>query len=125
MTHMFRAAGSAAVLSSPLFAAGVTYTVALGETSDEVTLSAAVTVVGNTRGMFGGGFGGPPPEMPEGMKPPEMSGQPPEMPDGIQPPEGFGGQNGMQPPEPPEKFDPSQMGGTPPDGFGGGQGKRR
>lgn len=141
MTHMFRAAGSAAVLSSPLFAAGATYTVALGEASDEVTLSSAVTVVGNTRGMFGGGFGrqpqemrggfdpsqmgGQPPEMPEGMKPPEMGGQPPEMPDGIQPPEGFGGQNGMQPPEPPEGFDPSQMGGTPPDGFGGGQGKRR
>ncbi len=101
LTHTLRATCSTAVLSSPLFSASATYVLSCGDTAETVTLSSAVTVVGNARGMFGGGFGGQPPEMPEGMQPPQMGGQPPE---------------------PPEGFDPSQMGGTPPGGFGGGRG---
>lgn len=117
LKHTCKADSSTMVLSSPLFTSGSSYTVKCGTEETEVTISSAVTVQGNARGMFGGpqmnGDIGRPPEPPEGFDPSRMGGLPPD---------GFGGGDGM---EPPEGFDPSRMGDMPPDGFGGGKGMRR
>ncbi|MBQ0165652.1 MAG: carbohydrate-binding domain-containing protein [Treponema sp.] len=91
LKHTCKADSSTMVLSSPLFTSGSSYTVKCGTEETAVTISSAVTVLGNARGMFGGpqmnGDIGRPPEPPEGFDPSRM---------GDMPPDGFGGGKGMR-----------------------------
>ena len=93
------------LLSIPEFADGMTYTLASGESSQELSIEGILTQSGE--GGFGGAgtgrFGGPGGGgQPGGQRPEGNGGQRPEGNDG-QPPEGNGGQrpeeNGGQPPE--------------------------
>lgn len=93
------------LLSIPEFADGMTYTLASGESSQELSIEGIITQSGE--GGFGGAgtgrFGGPGGGgQPGGQRPEGNGGQRPEGNDG-QPPEGNGGQrpeeNGGQPPE--------------------------
>ena len=118
------------LLSIPEFADGMTYTLASGESSQELSIEGILTQSGE--GGFGGAgtgrFGGPGGGgQPGGQRPEGNGGQRPEGNDG-QPPEGNGGQrpeeNGGQPPEgngsqPPENGEALE--GVPLDGGGRGE----
>ena len=118
------------LLSIPEFADGMTYTLASGESSQELSIEGIITQSGE--GGFGGAgtgrFGGPGGGgQPGGQRPEGNGGQRPEGNDG-QPPEGNGGQrpeeNGGQPPEgngsqPPENGEALE--GVPLDGGGRGE----
>ena len=118
------------LLSIPEFADGMTYTLASGESSQELSIEGIITQSGE--GGFGGAgtgrFGGPGGGgQPGGQRPEGNGGQRPEGNDG-QRPEGNGGQrpeeNGGQPPEgngsqPPENGEALE--GVPLDGGGRGE----
>ena len=118
------------LLSIPEFADGMTYTLASGESSQELSIEGILTQSGE--GGFGGAgtgrFGGPGGGgQPGGQRPEGNGGQRPEGNDG-QRPEGNGGQrpeeNGGQPPEgngsqPPENGEALE--GVPLDGGGRGE----
>lgn len=118
------------LLSIPEFADGMTYTLASGESSQELSIEGIITQSGE--GGFGGAgtgrFGGPGGGgQPGGQRPEGNGGQRPEGNDG-QPPEGNGGQrpeeNGGRPPEgngsqPPENGEALE--GVPLDGGGRGE----
>lgn len=122
-----------ATFSSPELKIGETYSVYVDGIQQQYT--------GNQFGMMGGGGGprpngqggqdGQPPELPEGVDPPQ-TGERPELPEGFdpsqmgerpEPPEGFDPSQMGERPELPEGFDPSQMGERPelPEGFDPGQ----
>jgi hypothetical protein len=96
---------SAILLSAPSIKVGETYTLSIGDVTEEITVESISTTVGNLKGgMQGpGGFGGKEglkdgerPERPEGLN----DGERPEMPEGFEPGEM---------PTPPEGFDPENM----------------
>ena len=112
------------LLSIPEFADGMTYTLASGESSQELSIEGILTQSGE--GGFGGAgtgrFGGPGGGgQPGGQRPEGNGGQRPEGNDG-QPPEGNGGQrpegNDGQPPEGNGGQRPEENGGQPPEGNG-------
>ena len=112
------------LLSIPEFADGMTYTLASGESSQELSIEGILTQSGE--GGFGGAgtgrFGGPGGGgQPGGQRPEGNGGQRPEGNDG-QPPEGNGGQrpegNDGQPLEGNGGQRPEENGGQPPEGNG-------
>ena len=125
---------SSVAFSAPSLALGQTYTVCIGDETQELTLSETATLVGTASGGMGNPNGGMQPggEMngPEGMPPTEQGGDAAsEMSERPTPPGGMPG-NGSgdtsERPTPPEGFggstgDTSER-PTPPGGFGGGSG---
>ncbi|MBP5600891.1 MAG: carbohydrate-binding domain-containing protein [Lachnospiraceae bacterium] len=96
---------SAILLSTPSLKVGETYTLSIGDVTEEITVDSINTTVGNLKGgMQGpGGFGGKEgfdggerPERPEGLN----EGERPELPEDFK--EG-------EMPTPPEGFDPENM----------------
>ena len=112
---------SSVVISAPEMTLGKTYTLTVGDTTQEITLSETATTIGGGMGMMGGhggfgnrgGWGGMnqdgTQQMPENFDPQNM-------------PQDFDPNNRGERPEMPEDFGPNSM-GQPPEDFGGGMGQ--